>query len=101
IHSCPRFPDVLDAFHHSVGLHTDQLEGRSRFHTYETGDTIRILEGFDDRRKPHIRKAIGIVRQKHSLTFKLLLNRSESLTDVGLKPCVDEGYLPVVNVAAQ
>ena len=81
------------------GLHRDKMEAGPRFHAHKAGDILAVLERLYDCRERHIRKAIGVVGQKHLLSFKLPLDSFQTLANVRGKSCIHKRDVPVIDVA--
>jgi hypothetical protein len=58
------------------------MKAGTRFYTHEAGDILAVLKRFYDGRKGYIRKAIGVVREKHLFSFKLSLDSFQALANI-------------------
>src|SRR5215475_14915639 len=76
------FAYVLDTLDDSSCINVDQMEASPGLDTHKAGNVAAFFEQIDDIGERDIRKTVGIVRQKDSLSCKVFLDTFETATDV-------------------
>ena len=92
---------MLDAADQAAILDAHEMEGLGRSDTREAGDRTRLLlEVGDHRRQRQVREAVAVVGKEYLLVLEIALHRLEAHADVRRQAGIDEGDLPVVDVAS-
>src|SRR5579883_647210 len=92
--------DIADSVDRAVLNRGDDVERLGRLHRHETGYLVAATEVVEQSGKMQIGQSVGIVGQEDVLAGQMLLNRFQTLADVGAEAGIHEGNCPVLDVTA-